>query len=84
MLDEGEPEYNAIMAPLPAVIKVEVLLPKIILFVVLEVASLKPAANLIAGVEVLDEVLVVVTLLLTIKLPVIVLTNMVPVDERPE
>ena len=84
MLDEEVPEYKAIMAPLPAVIKVEALLPKIILFAVLEASSLKPAASLMAGVDVFDEVLVVVTLLLTVRLPVIVLTNMVPVDERPE
>ena len=72
------------IAPLPAVIKLEALLAKTMLLVVLEVASLKPAANLIAGVEVLDEVLVVVTLLLTVKLPVMVFTKIVPVDDRPE
>ena len=72
------------MAPLPAVIKLEELLPKIILLVVLEVASLKPAANLIAGVDVFEDVLVVVIALLTVKLPVIVFTKIVPVDERPE
>ena len=77
------------MAPVPAVIAFVGLLPtkllsKIILFDVLVVASLNPADNLIAGAEVLDEVLVVVTLLLTVKLPVIVFTKIVLVDDRPE
>ena len=77
------------MAPVPAVIAFVGLLPtkllsKIILFVVLVVASLNPADNLIAGAEVLDDVLVVVTLLLTVKFPVIVFTKMVPVEDRPE
>ena len=84
VLEVGVPEYRAIMAPLPAVIKLEELLPNTILLVVLEVASLKPAANLIAGVEVLDDVLVVATELFTVKLPVIVFTKTVPVDDRPE
>ena len=84
VLDRGDPEYKAMMAPLPAVIKLEELLPKTILLVVLEVASLKPAANLIAGVEVLDDVLVVVTALFTVKLPVTVFTKIVPIEDRPE
>ena len=84
VLDKGAPEYKAMIAPLPAVIKFEELLPKIILLVVLDVASLKPAANLIAGAEVTAEVLVVVTALLTVKLPVLVCTKIVPVDDRPE
>ena len=89
VLDAAEPEYIAMMAPVPAVIAFVGLLPtkllsKIMLFVVLVVASLKPADNLIAGVVVSDDVLVVTTLLLTVKLPVTVFTRMVPVDDRPE
>ena len=89
MLDKGAPEYKVMMAPVPAVMACVGLLPtkllsKIMLFVVLVVASLKPADNLIAGVVVSDDVLVVTTLLLTVKLPVIVLTRIVPVDDRPE
>ena len=89
MLDADDPEYIAMIAAVPAVIVLVGLLPtkllsKTILFVVLVVASLYPADNLIAGVEVLDEVLVVVTLLLMFKLPVIVLTKIVPVDDNPE
>ena len=84
VLDIGAPEYKAMMAPLPAVIKLEELLAKIILWAVSEVVPSQSATNLIAGAVVTAEVLLVVTILLTVKLPVLVCTKIVPVDDRPE
>ena len=60
------------------------LLPRDKLSATLLVEALYPAASKIAGAKASEDVLVVITLLLTVKFPENVLTSIVPVDVSPE